>query len=256
MNKSFALPQTINEVIAQLDQVIERCARERNRLGYFAMLYRDVTARVRDGIAAGRFEDGARMERLDVVFANRYLQALYEFWAGATPTQSWAVAFNAAREWQPIIMQHLLAGMNAHINLDLALAAIQVAPGNQLPALERDFEEITVLLGEMIQGMEQRIERVSPWFHIIDRVGGRTDEQICGFAMQQARDLAWQTAEEMAGLGTQELAQKIQEHDQIVAALGQAIHSPIGILLRFGLYIIRLRETRPVPQVIQILKLP
>jgi len=255
MNESHTLPQTIAQVIEQLDQVIERCARERNRLGYFAMLYRDVTARVRDGIAAGRFEDGARMERLDVIFANRYLQALYEFWGGATPTQSWAVAFNAAHEWHPIVMQHLMLGMNAHINLDLALAAIQVAPGNQLPALQKDFKEITVLLGEMIQGMEQRIERVSPWFRLIDRVGGRTNEQLCGFAMQQARDLAWHTTEEMAGLESQELAQKIQTHDQIVAALGQVIFSPIGILLRLGLYVIRLRERRSVPQVIQILKL-
>lgn len=255
MNESRVLPQTIDKVLAQMDQVIDRCIRERSRLGYFAMLYRNVTARVRDGIAAGRFEDGARMERLDVIFADRYFQALYDYWDGKTPTQSWLVAFNGARRWQPIIMQHLLLGMNAHINLDLALAAIQVAPGEHLPSLERDFKEITNLLGEMIADMEERIERVSPWFRLIDRVGGRTDEQICGFAMQQARDLAWQTAEELAELKPEELAQKIAERDQIVATLGKVILSPVGIILRLGLDVIRVRETRSVPQVIQILKL-
>jgi hypothetical protein len=255
MSELHTLPQTIDQVIAQMDQVIDRCIRERSRLGYFAMLYRDVTARVRDGIAAGRFENGPRMERLDVIFANRYLSALYEFWDGTTPAQSWLIAFNAAHQWSPIVMQHLLLGMNAHINLDLALAAVQVAPGNQLPALHRDFEEITILLGEMTLEMEERMERVSPWFRLIDRVGGRTNEQICGFAMQQARDLAWQTAEELAGLDTEQFAQKIVERDQIVATLGKVILSPVGIVLRLGLGAIRARETRPVLQVIQLLKL-
>ena len=254
LTQSHTLPQTIDEVIAQLDQVIERCLREGTRLGYFAMLYRDVTMRVREGIAAGRFEDGSRMERLDVIFASRYLQALYEYWAGKQPSASWLVAFEGARHWSPIIMQHLLLGMSAHINLDLGIAAAQTAPGDQLPDLEKDFNEITNLLAEMIHGMEKRIEKVSPWFRLIDHIGGRTNEQICGFGMEQGRNLAWLTAQEMANLTGEELSQKIQETDQIGAALGQVILSPIGILTRLGLHIIRLRETRHVPQVIQILK--
>src|SRR5512143_674737 len=171
------LRQTINDIIDEMDCVIERCAREQSKLGYFAVLYRDVTVRVRDGIAAGRFEDGPRMERLDVIFANRYLDALQTYWGGGHPTRGWDVAFEAARQWSPTILQHLLLGMNVHINLDLAIAAAQVAPGDALPGLERDFEEITVLLNDMVQGMEARIEQVSPWFRLIDRAGRRTNEQ-------------------------------------------------------------------------------
>src|SRR5512143_2433563 len=96
MNESRALPQTIDEVIAQLDQVIECCLRVGDRLGHFAMLYRDVTVRVREGIATGRLEDGARIERLDVIFANRYLQSLDDYRACQQPSASWLVAFEAA----------------------------------------------------------------------------------------------------------------------------------------------------------------
>src|SRR5258705_13901399 len=76
----FVPARSIDEVISRLDAIIgraiiERAIVERDRLGFFAVLYRTVTAAVRDGIAAGRFEDGPRMERLDIVFANRYLQA-------------------------------------------------------------------------------------------------------------------------------------------------------------------------------------
>jgi len=64
-------PQTIDEILAELDQIILRARREQNRLGFFATLYRNVTMKVKEGIATGVFADGARMEKLDVTFANR-----------------------------------------------------------------------------------------------------------------------------------------------------------------------------------------
>ena len=247
--------QTIGDIIVQMEQVIDRCRREQSQLGYFAVLYHNVTVRIRDGIVAGRFEDGARMERLDVIFAKRYLDALNQFWRGEASTQCWSVAFQSSRQGSPIILQHLLLGMNAHINLDLAIAAAQVAPGNALPGLKRDFDEITVLLNDMILGMEDRIEQVSPWFRIIDRVGGRNNEQICGFAMQAARDLAWLTAEKLAGTAPEELPQEIMRQDRIVEALGYAIRSPVGMRLRVGLALIRLRESHDVPTVMDLLRM-
>ena len=72
---SAMLPTTIDEVITALEQIMDTCTRTGNRLGYFAALYYKVTCRVREGIRNQEFEDGARMERLDVTFANRYLQA-------------------------------------------------------------------------------------------------------------------------------------------------------------------------------------
>ncbi|MEO8436583.1 MAG: DUF5995 family protein [Pyrinomonadaceae bacterium] len=52
--------QTIDEVLAQLGEVIHRARQQSDRLGYFATLYRNVTLRVKEGIAAGLFEDGTR----------------------------------------------------------------------------------------------------------------------------------------------------------------------------------------------------
>ncbi len=245
--------QPIDDILAQMERVIERCAREKTKLGYFAVLYRDVTARVRDGIAAGRFQDGPRMERHDVIFARRYLDALDAFWCGQQPTASWLLAFQAAPLWSPVILQHLMLGMNAHINLDLGIAAAQVAPGDQLPALKRDFDEITNLLDEMVHDMEERVERVSPWFRLIDRVGGRTNEQICGFGMGEARTLAWLTAERLAATPPDQVAQVIAMQDKLVSLLGLAVRSPIGIHVRLALLLILLRESRDVPHVMQVL---
>ena len=68
--------ETIDELILQLEEVINTSIKTKSRLGYFAALYHKVTCRVREGILKNEFEDNKRMELLDVLFGNRYLEAL------------------------------------------------------------------------------------------------------------------------------------------------------------------------------------
>ena len=70
---------TIDDVIQQLDDIIDWSQSHKSRLGYFAALYRKVTLKVKEGIADGYFGDGQRMERLDVTFAGRYLDAFEQY---------------------------------------------------------------------------------------------------------------------------------------------------------------------------------
>ena len=64
---------TITGVIEQLTKIIAQSATENNRAGYFAALYKKVILAMADKIKAGFFEDNQRMEKLDVIFATRYL---------------------------------------------------------------------------------------------------------------------------------------------------------------------------------------
>ena len=89
-------------------------------------MYRRVTAEVKRRIEAGEFDDGPRMERFDVLFARRYLDAWAQHERGEVPTGVWALAFAAGERWRPVVLQHLLLGMNAHINLDLGIVAAVV----------------------------------------------------------------------------------------------------------------------------------
>ena len=127
---------TIEEVIIILDKIIEDCKATASRLGYFATLYRKMTLGVSEGIRKGIFEDGARMERLDVVFANRYLDAYSKYTSGQKPTRSWQTAFDATQSDKLTVFQHLLLGMNAHINLDLGIAAAAISTGDTITAQE------------------------------------------------------------------------------------------------------------------------
>src|SRR3954468_12203244 len=101
---------SLSEFLEALEGIVERAVQEEDRLGYFAALYRKVTSKAAEGIRDGFFDDGPRMERLAVGFANRYLTAMERFRAGEPATRSWQVSFEAARTWRPLIVQHLLLG--------------------------------------------------------------------------------------------------------------------------------------------------
>ena len=140
----------IDGILERLSPIVVQTKAENSPLGYFAALYRKVTLQVKSDIERSRFEDNARMERLDVIFANRYLAAYDAHRAGRTPTGVWALSFAAAQQWWPIVLQHLLLGMNAHINLDLGIAAARTAPGDRLPDLKDDFDRINEVLAGLV----------------------------------------------------------------------------------------------------------
>ena len=79
--------ETIDEVVDQLTEIVEWSHTANSPLGYFAALYRKVTIKVGEGIADGIFDDGDRMERLDMIFATRYLHTVEAHRAG-TPLRA------------------------------------------------------------------------------------------------------------------------------------------------------------------------
>lgn len=252
MGSTLQSAEDIDGVIRRLDEVVEQSLSEGSRLALFACLYRAVTQRVKEGILAGRFEDGPRMERLDVIFANRYIAAYDAYRRGGPCCLSWTAAFDAGRVWSPIILQHLLLGINAHINFDLGIAAALTAPGAALPGLKRDFDEISRLLGEMLDDVQDRLSSVSPWLGILDRVGARVDETICTFCLSASRDLAWEAAKRFAVLPAERHDDELDRLDRRVAALARPIRNP-GLYIGTALLIIRLRESHTLERVVEAL---
>lgn len=244
---------SISEVIDQLDDIIDRSRAEESRIGFFAALYRKVTIQVKEGIAAGRFDDGPRMERLDVLFASRYLDALERYRKGEQPSKCWQVAFQAADSWRLIILQHLLLGINAHINLDLGIAAAQTSPGQQLHDLKPDFDRINEILSDLLDEVQKDIDSLSPWIGLLDRVAGRTDEAVMNFSLGRARAAAWGVAATLAAATPEEALLEIDKVDDEIAGLARLIRNP-GWLIRVPLFVIRLGERRSIRKVIDTLR--
>jgi Family of unknown function (DUF5995) len=244
---------TVDEVIGQLDHIVAEARQAGDRTGFFAALYRQVTANVREAIAAGVFDDGPRMERLDVIFANRYLDALGRFRSGRHPSRCWQLSFRAATARQPLILQHLLLGMNAHINLDLGIAAAQTAPGPQLPELHSDFDKINGILSGMVRQTRADIDEVSPWIDLLDHVDPQAEDGLIRFSLDSARASAWSVASRLSYLTPAQWPDEIDVLDSWTTVLGNLVLHPPGWVYRAAIATIRARESSDVPRVIDVL---
>jgi len=247
-----AATKNIDEVLRQLGTIIYHAEENADPIGLFAALYYKVTERVKVGIQSGRFEDGDRMEVLDVLFANRFLEAYVQYQAGEPCTQSWQVAFDAAKRKNLILLQHLFMGINAHINLDLGIVTAQAAPGEQLVKIERDFLEINVLLAEMIDEVQNKIRIVSPLVGFVDLLSNK-DEQFAQFSLNAARKHAWTVAELLSTLSGQRHAAAIANIDAYVVKLNDLVVKP-GTFKQFLFRIIGLFEEKNIPILIQVLQ--
>lgn len=237
---------TIDEVIAQLETVIAWCKTNNSRAGYFAMLYYCVTCRVKKGIQNNEFENGPRMERLDVLFANRYLQAWHDWRSGGKPTASWAIAFKATAEVPGIVLQHLLLGINAHINLDLGIATVETVNGQPLDGIQKDFNAINTLLASMIGATKECLTQINPLMYLLKLQKGNLDDLLVQFSIDEARKGAWAFATLLSGTSGADYNACISARDSKIAELAQNLAYPDSGLLRFTVKIIRLFEHKDI----------
>ena len=215
---------TIDQAIAAMDRRIDRALETGDPSGYFTCVYRAVTGRVRDGILAGEFDDCARMERFDVAFARLYLDAADGLEKGTEISRSWRVAFEAPPA--ALAIQHVMAGMNAHINLDLGLAAAGVQQGAAVSDLRDDFERLNDVLAAMIDRMQDALTHTAPWTAVVDTWFGPVDELVSGWSIEYARGRAWSFAERLTLAGDRERQSLVDARDARVAAIGRGILDP------------------------------
>jgi hypothetical protein len=245
-------PQTIDEVIEHLEQLIDACIDSKDRIGYFAALYHKVTVRVKQGILNKEFDNGARMERLDVMFANRFLLAVQQHRNRQTASGSWQATFDASRKRSTLVLQHLLLGMNAHINFDLGIAAVEAANRNDLQSIRNDFNAINTILGFLIFEVMNELNRVSPLLSLFGFHA--TNESIMiQFSITNARDGAWSFAEDLSnkiGKPAWEWTNCINTRDASIQKLGLALVKPKG-LIRITMWIIHLFEWKNPARVIK-----
>ncbi|HEX7277565.1 MAG TPA: DUF5995 family protein [Acidimicrobiales bacterium] len=222
----------IDAIVERLDGIVADARARRHRYGYFAAMYRQTTAAVRREIEAGHFDDDARMARFVAMFAERYLTAVRTWEAGHQPTRSWRAAFRVTERKDALILQHLLLGMNAHINLDLAVVAAAISPGDSIVELKGDFERINDVLQRLMDPVKDCVGRFSPLLHVLEAVGGDTDDQILNFSIRVARNDAWQQAVTLAHLDAERAALAIDSLDRKVAVLAHLVAQPGGVLNR------------------------
>jgi len=140
-------PATITDALALL-QRIDDLLPNSDGLKWFNLLNMKVTQQVDSNPPPGGWEDPAWLRRLDVVFAQFYFTAISNWLNNAANVPaSWKALFEARFQSSIERIQFALAGMNAHINHDLALVLLQtdtelnLVPGTSSPEHD-DFEHV------------------------------------------------------------------------------------------------------------------
>lgn len=244
--------KTIDEVLLTLDNIVEDCKTTNCPLGLFAVLYRKVTQNVKEGIQNKHFEDNIRMEKLDVLFANRYFKAYFDYKNNLPISKSWKVAFEARNNNQYIALQHLLLGINAHINLDLGIATIHTIDNTSLIEIQNDFNHINRLLSDMTDEVKKNMGSISPVFGLLMPLAKRWDDKLIQFSIEIARDGAWEFACNLNSNRTKE-ASIISERDVSIEKLGKTLIKPVR-RLQWILNTIRFFEAKSMRSKIEILE--
>jgi len=246
-------PASLDDVITRLETIVEQCAATNSRLGYFAALYLKVTQKVREGILGGQFQDGTRMEKLDVVFASRYLDAYQNYSEKQTTTSSWGIAFSQSEKSSRLVLQHLLLGMNAHINLDLGIAAVEVCGSADLSVIQPDFDAINNIILALTNEVLFNLGQVSPLLSLLGLHASDSNSALIQFSIGNARDGAWCFAESLvkkAGAGRDQF---IAERDNTIAKLGKSLIQGTGFFMKLTLLLIHVFEKKNPATIIHIL---
>lgn len=244
-------PTNLVEVVEELDQIVRNAREDGNRIGFFAALYKDLTLSIDSEIRSGRFLHPDDVLRLAVDFSSRYFTALDQFVRGRKLSRCWRVAFLAASDPNLLIVQHLLLGMNAHINFDLGISTAKTTGTQEhLAEIERDWSSIQVLLSNSLDSVQERINVVSPNFARLDELGGRADEAVVAFSISKARNQAWAMAHALIHFDGLIERLYLEGADSLVAGFGKAITNP---LLNIALRPIREAESNDVQEILDAL---
>lgn len=192
-------PTTIDDVIATLDRVLQWAIEAPSTIGYFAAIYKRVTVAIRHAARNGEFADGALVEELDVAFGQRYFDALNGFfYPDEYPpvTLPWEVAFLGSTDGNATMLQHIMAGLNAHITFDLGMALVKVAP-TALDDLQGDYHRVNALLCSQLPGMLDVIATLSPELGIVHRYFPG-EMRVLTRMLTKLRESAWLFAIHMA----------------------------------------------------------
>lgn len=201
-------------------------------LACFNRMYLTVTEAVEARIGAGFFADPVFMSHLDVVFANLYFAAV-DAWATnrRSVPRSWAVIIGRRQDADVAPLQFALAGLNAHINRDLAIAVVdtcrQLATRPQAGSHAADFDKVNALLGELEPSIRESFE--TGILLELDRHFGGLDNLAANFSIEAAREVAWSNAGTLWRLRSERFVSRafLDGLDRMVAFAGRALLHPL-----------------------------
>ncbi|WP_153814886.1 DUF5995 family protein [Streptomyces sp. SUK 48] len=201
---------------------------ERDGVAVFNRVYLTVTEDIGRRLGAREFRDPRAAAALDVRFAARYLTAVDAAEADLRPPACWRPLFQLRRHPHVRPLQFALAGVNAHIGHDLALAVVDAcrAVGCQPADLADEFDQV----GEVLTALEEQVrEDLMPGPDLLQLADPLT-HLLGAWSLERARDAAWTAARALWALrGSPDIAGEFAERlDAAVGFAGRMLLTPLA----------------------------
>jgi hypothetical protein len=162
----------------------------------FNSLYLAVTQAVDASLQARKFQRPDFVANLATNFAGFYFAA-YDAAGNGVP-EAWRLLFKKRDAAGIAPIQFAIAGMNAHINHDLALALVETwetlgrKPSHHSPEYA-DYEGVNGILAQVEEQVKPLLETAR--LEAVDGALGKLDDAVAIWSVARARDAAWTTAE-------------------------------------------------------------
>ncbi|WP_018548977.1 DUF5995 family protein [Streptomyces sp. LaPpAH-108] len=182
---------TVDTVLSRMRALAARLP-ARDGVAVFNRVYLAVTEEVDRRLGAGEFPDRRAAATLDVRFAERYLTAVDAAEADRRPPACWRPLFQLRRHPGVRPLQFALAGINAHIGHDLALAVVDAC--HALDCEPADLEDEFDRVGELLTALEERIrEDLMPGPDLL-QIADPLTHLLGSWSLERARDATWSAA--------------------------------------------------------------
>ena len=232
----------IGALVRRMEGLLEPLEAGGDPARFFLATYLRTTRAVAEELERGGFRDPAWVERWDVAFADLYLDAIEDAEAGRRPPEPWAVAFGAGRDGLPPL-RHVLLGMNAHINYDLAQSLLAVIsepefddPG-LLAARHADHEHIDQVLVARVGAEDTELEALSGPRSRTDRLLQPLNRLATRRFLRESRAKVWANARLLDAArraGPQAYADRLTDLERLAAARVADLMAPGQVVLKLA----------------------
>lgn len=226
---SVQQPATIQAVVTLMTN-IDNLLPEDDGLKWFNKLYLKVTEAI-DQQATTNWADPSWLTQLDVIFAGLYFTAIAEYLNNDPATASaWDALFESRHRPNVDRIQFALAGMNAHINHDLALALVRTnAQMNRKPNVQSpqhaDYERVNGILAQLLPGVLNEI--ATGLLGGLAEDTGKVGRLLAIWDVAAARDVAWTFASCLQNSPQATWPAALMVQDKITGVAGRGLLLPL-----------------------------
>ena len=218
--------RTVDSVLTRM-RALDAALPGRDGVAVFNRVYLAVTEAVDRHIDSGRFTDARAAIALDVRFAERFLDAVDAAARDRRPPACWRPVFQFRRHPGVRPLQFALAGINAHIGHDLALAVVDTCRtlGCEPVDLEDEFDRV----GDLLVSLEERIrDELMPGLDLL-QIADPLTHLLGSWSLDRARDASWAAARALWALRRlPDLAGEFTERlDAAVGFAGRMLLTPL-----------------------------